>query len=74
MASIYGTAIHSDGSKVDRTARISTSWNSTVSFPKDGRYELDLGDNPRQKITVYVNGMRYSTVYVDGDTRLDVRL
>lgn len=74
MASIYGTAVHSDGSRVDRTARISTSWNSTVAFPRMGKYELDLGSNPRKEITVYVDGMKYTKIYVDGDTRLDIRL
>lgn len=74
MASIYGTAVHSDGSRVDRTARIGTSWNSNVAYPRMGKYELDLGSNPRKEITVYVNGMRYTKIHVDGDTRLDIRL
>jgi len=74
MASIHGTATRSDGSKVDRTARISTSWNSTVAFPADGKYRLDLGSNPKQEITVYVDGMTYTTIFVDGDTRLDIQV
>ena len=74
MARIYGTAIRSDGSKVDRTARISTSWNSNTAYPKNGEYSLELGSNPRQEITVYVDGMTYKEIYVDGSTRLDIRL
>jgi hypothetical protein len=74
MASIYGTAVRSDGSKVDRTTRISTSWNSHDAFPHDGEYELELGSNPKQSITLYVDGMTYTEVYVDGDTRVDIHL
>lgn len=74
MASIYGSAVHSDGSRVDRTVRIGTSWNSTVAFPRMGKYELDLESNPKKEITVYVNGMKYVKIYVDGDTRLDIKL
>ena len=74
MASIYGTAVRSDGSKVDRTVRISTSWNSNVAFPRNGEYTLNLGGNPKKDVTVYVDGMRYVTVYVDGNTRLDIEV
>ena len=74
MATIYGTAVHSDGSRVDRTIRISTSWNSKVAFPRHGKYELDLNSNPRKEVTVYVDGMKYSKIFVGGDTRLDIKL
>ena len=74
MASIYGTAVRSDGSNVDRTARISTSWNSNVAFPRDGHYDLDLGSNPQTEITIYVDGMAYTEIHVDGDVRLDIHL
>jgi len=74
MASIYGTAHRSDGSKIDGTATVSTSWNSNKGYPRGGHYWLDLGSNPRQTITVYVDGNTYTVVHVDGDTRVDIQL
>lgn len=74
MARLHGNAQRRDGSKIDGTATVSTSWNGTKGFPRNGQYSLDLGSNPRQKITVYVDGMRYSEIHVDGDTRLDIHL
>jgi len=71
-ACIYGTAYYSDGSKIDGTATISTSWNGVKAFPKNGQYELCLGSNPRKSITIYLDGMRYTTLYVDGNTRLNI--
>ncbi len=72
MASIYGTAVRRDGSKVDGTMRVTTSWNGNTGYPKSGQYRLDLGSNPRQRITVYVDGQHYTEVYVDGDARVDI--
>ena len=40
---IRGTAVNSDGSKIDGTGKISTSWNSKKAFPRNGKYELGLG-------------------------------
>ena len=74
MAAIYGTALRSDGSKIDGTATVSTSWNGNKGYPHGGNYRLDLGSNPRQEITVYVDGSTYSVVHVDGDTRIDIRI
>lgn len=56
MASIYGSAKRRDGSKVDGTMRVSTSWNGNTAYPRNGEYSLDLGSNPQKKITVYVDG------------------
>jgi hypothetical protein len=74
MAAIYGTAVRSDGSKVDGTATVSTSWNSARAYPCNGKYRLELGSNPRQSITIYVDGRRYTDVHVDGDVRVDIRV
>ena len=71
-ACIYGTAVNSDGSKIDGSARVSTSWNGKEAFPRNGEYRLCLGSNPGQKITVYIDGQKYAEIYVDGDTRLDI--
>ena len=48
MAAINGTAVRSDSSRIDGTARVSTSWNSNVAFPTNGHYRLDVGSNPRK--------------------------
>lgn len=74
MARLHGSALRRDGSKIDGTATISTSWNSNKAYPRNGQYALDLGGNPRQKITVYVDGNHYDEVYVDGDTYLPIEL
>lgn len=74
MAAIYGTARRSDGSKIDGTATVSTSWNSNKAYPRGGQYRLDLGSNPRQTVTLYVDGSTYTVVHVDGDTRVDIQL
>lgn len=74
MACIYGTAVRSDGSRIDGTATVSTSWNSNKAFPRGGQYRLDLGGNPKTKITIYVDGMTYTTLYVDGDVCVNIHL
>ena len=71
-ACIYGTVVWSDGSKSDGTSTISTSWNSKKAYPRNGKYRLCLGSNPKTTITVYVNGMKYTELYVDGDKELNI--
>ena len=71
-ACLYGKAEWRSGSKIDGSTRISTSWNSKVTYPRGGEYELCLGSNPKRSITVYVDGNRYDKVRVYGDTRLDI--
>ena len=74
MARLYGSAQRRDGSSIDGTATVSSSWNSNKAYPRNGRYSLDLGSNPRQKVTLYVDGNRYVEIFVDGDTAVDIRL
>lgn len=74
MAAICGSALRSDGSRIDGTATVSTSWNSNKAYPRNGQYRLDLGSNPRQRVTVYVDGNFYAEVHVDGDTPLNIQL
>lgn len=72
---LYGTIVHKDGSKVLKTKRISTSWNSTTArYTANGEYELDFGGKVGKKVTVYVDGDRYTEIEVKGDTRLDIKL
>jgi hypothetical protein len=72
MAQIYGTAYRKDGSKVNGTITVSTSWNGNKAFPNNGSYTLDLGSNPKKSITIYVNGMNYTSVYVDGSACVNI--
>jgi hypothetical protein len=72
---IEGMVTWSDGSKSDGTSTISTSWNGTKAFPKDGRYQLDLGSSAcGEKITVYVNGNQGKEVRVTGSTVVNFTL
>jgi lysine/ornithine N-monooxygenase len=73
-ACIYGTAYRKDGSKVDGTIKVSTSWNNEKAFPKKGKYRLCLGSNPKKTITIYVDGMKYGKVRVDSDTEFNIQL
>lgn len=75
MARIFGSATRGDGSKVNGTATVSTSWNSNQAVPRNGEYSLELGSDPKGRITVYVDGMIYRADFmVKGDTHLDIRL
>lgn len=74
MARLYGCAQRRDGSKIDKTSTISTSWNGNRAYPSNGHYSLDLGSNPKQRITVYVDGQAYGEVFVDGDQPFDIQL
>ena len=69
---IQGTAINSDGSKIDGTGTISTSWNSKKAYPKNGEYSLDLGSSVcGETITVYLDGNNGRKVTVKGWTTVN---
>jgi hypothetical protein len=64
---IRGSAVNADGSKIDGSGTISTSWNSEKTYPRNGTYSLDLGDSICGKtITVYLDGNNGQEVRVDG--------
>ena len=73
-----GHLIRGDGSRVDGTARVSTSWNSKrAEFPRPGYYFLDLGPNAcGEKIELYVNGYSMGRYNVPrrGMVTVDVKL
>jgi len=72
---LSGTIHHKDGSKVNKTAKISTSWNGELgTYPASGQYKIDFKGKVGQKITIYVNGDTYAVVEVKGDTKLNIRL
>lgn len=71
---IKGTAVNSDGSKIDGTGTISTSWNSKKAYPRNGKFELDLGSSVcGEKITVYIDGNKGQEVRVDGWININFR-
>jgi len=70
---IQGTAVNSDGSKIDGSGTISTSWNSKKAYPKNGKYELDLGSSVcGETITVYLDGNNGKRVTVKGTTTVNL--
>jgi len=72
---LSGTIHHKDGSKVNKTAKISTSWNGEqATYPASGEYKIDFKGKVGKKITIYVNGDTYTVIEVKGDTRLNIRL
>ncbi len=74
MAVIYGTVVGADGSLVDGTTTVSTSWDRSTTQPSRGQYRLELKSNPKKIITLYVNGRSFKTVYVNGDLCLNIHL
>jgi hypothetical protein len=69
---IQGSAVNSDGSKIDGTGKISTSWNSQKAYPRNGTYSLDLGSSVcGNKITVYLDGNQGQRVTVNGWTTVN---
>lgn len=71
---VQGNATRTDGSKVDGTATVSSSWNSTKAYPRGGFYSLDLGSGAcGQRVTVYVNGQELGQVRLpnSGNVRAD---
>ena len=64
---IKGAAVHPDGSKVNGTSTVSTTWNGKVAFPRDGKYRLELGSNAcGERITVFLDGREVGRFKVDG--------
>ena len=64
---IKGTAVNSDGSKINSAATVSTTWNSKVAFPGYGKYRLDLGPNAcGERTTVFLDGREIGRFKVDG--------
>jgi hypothetical protein len=69
---VEGTAVNSDGSKIDGTGTISSSWNSTKAYPRKGEYQLDLGENVcGHKVTVCLDGNHGQEVLVKGWVRVN---
>jgi hypothetical protein len=74
---IEGKATRTDGSKVDGTARVSTSWNGNTAYPHGGYYNLELGGGACGKsVEVYVNGNSIGkrSIPNDGNARADFTL
>jgi hypothetical protein len=71
---IEGKATRTDGSKVNGTARVSTSWNNRDAYPRGGYYNLDLGSGVcGENIEVFVNGSSIGrrSIPRDGNARVD---
>ncbi len=69
---IQGSAVNGDGSKINGTGKISTSWNGKQAFPRNGQYSLDLGSSVcGESITVYLDGNNGQRVRVKGWTTVN---
>jgi hypothetical protein len=71
---IEGKATRTDKSKVDGTARVSSSWNGDTAYPRGGYYNLELGSGACGKsVEVYVNGYSIGNRSIprDGNARVD---
>ena len=74
---IEGSATRTDGSKIDGTAQVSNSWNSQTTYPRNGRYELDLGSSAcGESVEVYANGQSLGrhSIPSSGNTTVNVVL
>lgn len=74
---VQGSASRTDGSKVDGSATISSSWNGTKAFPRNGYYNLDLGGSAcGQVVSLYVGGDEFARLRLpnSGNARADVVL
>lgn len=71
--SLYGRIKFKDGSNDRGTTSITQSWNSNkAKLDGKGGYKLDFGGKVGKKVTVYVEGKRYTEIEVKGDVRLDI--
>ena len=71
--SLHGTVKFKDGSKDKGTTSITQSYNGKKGkLDGKGNYTLDFGTKVGSKVTVYVNGDKYTEITVKGDTRLDI--
>lgn len=68
-----GNASRTDGSQVDGTARVSSSWNSQQAYPRGGFYTLDLGDSAcGESVELYINGQSLGRHRLPGSGNLNV--
>jgi hypothetical protein len=67
-----------EGSPVDGSVRVSTSWNSSIdAFPRGGSYSLDLGSSAcGESVEVYVNGNSIGRHKIpsSGNARVDFQM
>jgi len=70
--SLYGNCFEAKGGTCRSGHRITTDWNrrTGVINAARGTYELDLGDRPDRKVTVFCDGKQVARVRVNGRTRL----
>jgi len=72
---IEGTVKRPDGSKVNGTATVSTSWNGKKAVPRNGEYELELGSSAcGASITVYVDGKKITSIKLPSSGNADLNI
>jgi hypothetical protein len=55
---------------------INTSWDyaKVAELDEKGNYKIDFGEKVGEKISVYVNGNKYTEIEIKGDTKLDITI
>lgn len=72
---LHGTIKYKDGSKDKGVSAITTSWNGERGKNDgNGNYTLDFKGKVGKKVTVYVNGKKYTEIEVKGDTELNITI
>ncbi len=76
--SLYGTLKYKEKQKNNATENkkvvINTSWDyaKTAELDEKGNYKIEFGEKVGQKISVYINGNKYTEIEIKGDTKLDI--
>ncbi len=76
--SLYGTVKYKEKEKNNATEKkkvvINTSWDyaKTAELDEKGNYKIEFGEKVGQKISVYINGNKYTEIEIKGDTKLDI--
>lgn len=78
--SLYGTVKFQDkekgkdGAEEKKKIVINTSWDyaKVAELDEKGNYKIDFGEKVGQKISVFINGNKYTEIEIKGDTKLDI--
>ena len=79
--SLYGTVTYKNKNKSTeqkntdkKTLIINTSWDygRTAQIDEKGNYKIDFQTKVGEKVSVFVNGNKYTEIEIKGDTKLDI--
>lgn len=77
--SLYGTVTYKNKSTEQKNTNkkaliINTSWDygRTAQIDEKGNYKIDFQTKVGEKVSVFVNGNKYTEIEIKGDTKLDI--